>query len=66
MDDKGMIGPTRLLVQEPVNLEKFHARENDLLTTYGVVDQATGAYRIPIDKAKDLVVARGLPVRGKQ
>ena len=65
VDDKGKIGPTRLLVLEPANLEAFHKHEHDMLTTYGVADPETGAYRIPIEKAKDLVIQRGLPVRGK-
>jgi len=56
----------KLLVLEPQNLDTFRAHENEMLTTYGIADKDTGAYRIPIDKAKDLVIARGLPVRGKQ
>ena len=56
----------KLLVLEPANLDTFRAHENELLTTYGIADRETGAYRIPIEKAKDLVIQRGLPVRGKQ
>lgn len=58
-------GPApKLLVKEPANLEHFRAQENEILTTYGR-DADTGAYRIPIEKAKDLLLQRGLPVRGK-
>ena len=56
----------KLLVLEPANLGTFRAHENEMLTTYGVADPETGAYRIPIEKAKALVIQRGLPVRGKQ
>jgi len=54
----------RLLVNEPANLETLREREQEILTTYGVADPATGTYRIPIEKAKELLLQRGLPVRG--
>jgi hypothetical protein len=60
-------GPApRLLVNEPENLAALRAREQETLTTYGWADKAAGTYRIPIDKAKDLLIERGLPVRGKR
>jgi hypothetical protein len=65
VSDKGEVGPTRLIVREPMNLEAFRRHESDMLTTYGVVDATTGEYRIPIERAKELVLERGLPVRGK-
>jgi hypothetical protein len=52
-----------LLVGEPMNLQKFRAQEEHLLTTYGWVDQNTGVVRLPIDRAKALLLERGLPVR---
>lgn len=59
-------GPApQLLVKEPANLEIQRAREREILTTYGWSDQAAGTYRIPIARAKDLLLERGLPVRGK-
>ena len=58
-------GPApKLLVKEPANLQQFRAQEIEVLTTYGL-DPATGSYRIPIEKAKELLLQRGLPVRGK-
>ena len=57
-------GPTpALLVQEPANLETLRAHEHEVLTTYGWADKNTGAIRIPIDRAKDLIIQRGLPTR---
>src|SRR5438445_13801228 len=38
------------------------AREDAVLTTYGWVDRNTGVARIPIERAMDLLVERGLPV----
>ncbi len=60
----GNTSPTPLLVDEPVNLEKFRARERELLSTYAWADQGAGTLRVPIDVAKDLLIAKGLPVRG--
>ena len=52
-----------LLVNEPMNLQKFRADEEHKLTTYGWVDQNAGVVRLPIDRAKELLLERGLPVR---
>jgi hypothetical protein len=60
-------GPApQLLVREPVNLDALRAYEHETLTTYGVTDKNAGTYRIPIDRAKDLLLERGLPVRGSE
>ena len=56
-------GPT-LLTDEPANLLKFHQGERHALTTYDWIDKDAGTVRLPIDRAKDLVIERGLPVRG--
>lgn len=55
-------GP-RLLTDEPKNLQEFRAREAQSLEQYGVMDQATGAVHLPIDRAKELLLERGLPSR---
>jgi hypothetical protein len=44
-------------------MELFRRREDQMLTTYGWSDQANGKVRIPIDRAMDMVVQRGLPAR---
>lgn len=59
----GAASPSPLLVDEPTNLRAFRAREHELLTTYGWVDQNAGTVRVPIAVAKDLVMAQGFPVR---
>lgn len=56
----------RLLIDEPTNLRDFRAREAQSLEHYGYVDQATGAVRLPIERAKELLLERGLPVRAGQ
>ncbi len=55
-------GP-RLLVDEPTNLRTFRATEAQTLEHYGFIDQAAGTVHIPIDRAKDLLIERGLPAR---
>jgi hypothetical protein len=47
---------------EPGNYEAFRAREEALLHGYAH-DAAAGTARIPIDRAKELLLERGLPAR---
>ena len=54
----------RLLVDEPANLADLRKHEHEMLTTYGWMDQSAGIVRLPIERAKDLILERGLPVRG--
>jgi hypothetical protein len=49
-------------LNERGNLEAFRKQEDAILNGYAY-DPATGRARIPIDKAKDLLLAHGLPVR---
>ena len=68
--DVRAIGPAggdgpQLLVNEPMNLATQREREHQMLTTYGWVDQNAGTVRIPLEKAKELLLQRGLPVRGQ-
>jgi hypothetical protein len=44
-------------------LKVLRATEEAMLTTYGWVDRANGVVRIPIDRAIDLLLQRGLPTR---
>ena len=55
--------PATLLVNEPVNLQKFRAQEEHILSSYGWMDQNAGTIRMPIDRAKELLMERGLPAR---
>ena len=57
-------GP-RLLVDEPLNLQEFRAREAQSLEHYGLIDKATGAVHLPIERAKELLLQRGLPSRAE-
>ncbi|MEZ5319201.1 MAG: hypothetical protein R2752_17505 [Vicinamibacterales bacterium] len=52
-----------LLTDEPGNLKAFREREDEILTTYGWVDRNAGTVRIPVERAKALLLERGLPTR---
>jgi hypothetical protein len=49
----------RLQVNEPIDLQQFREREEQVLTTYGR-EPNSGSVRIPVDKAIDIVAARGV------
>jgi len=46
-----------------VEIQQLHAKEDSLLSTYGWTDKEAGVVRIPIDRAIDLELQRGFPVR---
>ena len=59
-----MIPPAPLLQAHPhQELEDYCQAQQQQVTTYGWVDQPSGVVRIPIDRAMDLILARGLPTR---
>jgi hypothetical protein len=53
--------PPNLLTDEPGNLKHFRASEEELLDTYGWADKNAGVVRLPIDRAKELLLERGFP-----
>ena len=54
------VGPG-LLVNAPVQLREMREREDQILNSSGWIDRSLGVVRIPIDRAMDLIVQRGLP-----
>jgi hypothetical protein len=44
-------------------IKVLRAHEDHVLSSYAWVDQKDGIVRIPIDRAKDLLLQRGLPVK---
>lgn len=56
--------PPNLLTNEPANLAAFRAHEDAILHSYGWQDKNTGTVRLPIDRAMELSLERGFPVRG--
>jgi hypothetical protein len=49
-----------LLVNEPAELGAYRARHQEAQDTYGWVDEAHTYVRLPIERAKDVVLERGL------
>jgi hypothetical protein len=56
--------PAPQLEETPIlDLARERAAEDKLLNSYGWVNQESGTVRIPVDRAMDLVIERGLPAR---
>ena len=55
----------RLETDERGQLNKIRMDEEQTLASYGWVDEKAGTVRIPIERAMDLVVQRGLPTRSR-
>jgi hypothetical protein len=55
----------RLQTTPRQDMNDLRAREDQLLNSYGWVDKEKGVVRIPIDRAMQLVVERGLPTRSE-
>jgi hypothetical protein len=54
----------RLQVKPGVDLKTLRAEEERELSSYGWVNRSAGVVRIPIDRAMDLIMQRGLPEVG--
>jgi hypothetical protein len=53
----------KLEEDERGQLNQIRLKEEQILNSYGWVDQNTGTVHIPIERAIDLIAQRGLPVR---
>jgi hypothetical protein len=62
--DPTKVFPHPQLQKTPIpDLKAFHEAEDQVLNSYGWMDQPKGVVRIPIARAMELVVQKGLPVR---
>jgi len=65
--DPTTVFPHPQLQATPIqDLQAVRAAENQMLNSYGWVDQQKGIIRIPIARAMDLVARKGLPVRAAE
>jgi hypothetical protein len=56
--------PLPRLQQDPhADLLAMRSREDSILTSYGWVNRDSGFARVPIDRALEILAAKGLPVR---
>ncbi len=59
---QGVIPPEpRIEVAPYEQLQQLKIREDHILTSYAWVDKNAGTVRVPIDRAIDLLAAKGLP-----
>jgi len=54
----------QLQVTPATDWRNYQKAQLDRINSYGWVDQEAGVVRIPIDRAMDLIIERGLQVRG--
>ena len=57
-----LMGP-RLQVSPAQDLREMRESEDEYLNTYGWMDPERGIVRVPIDRAMDLLLEKGLPAR---
>ena len=55
--------PPRIQPVPGVDMQSYYQSQQKLLDTYGWVDKQNGIVRLPIDRAMELLLQRGLPVR---
>jgi hypothetical protein len=53
----------RLQVEPHLELKDYCEAQQQQVDTYGWVDKQSGIVRVPIDRAMDMVLTRGLPAR---
>jgi hypothetical protein len=51
----------RIEVAPYEQLQQLRVKEDHILSTYAYIDKSSGTVRVPIDKAIDLLAAKGLP-----
>jgi len=62
--DARRLPPQPQLQKTPIlDLDQMRAAEDQILNSYGWVDQSKGLVRLPIDQAIDILAKRGLPAR---
>jgi hypothetical protein len=62
-DSRQLPPEPRLQAHPTLDLKNLREYEESRLTSYGWVDRPNGVVRLPIDRAMELVLEKGLPVR---
>jgi hypothetical protein len=55
--------PPRIQPDPRVDMRSYAESQEKLLNTYGWIDRQNGIVRLPIDRAMELLLERGLPTR---
>ena len=53
----------RIQANPEVDIQNYMQSQQQILNTYGWIDRQGGIVRLPIDRAMDLLMQRGLPTR---
>jgi hypothetical protein len=55
--------PPRIQPNPAADMQSYLQSQQDLLNSYGWIDRQNGIVRLPIDRAMELLLERGLPTR---
>ena len=55
--------PPRIQPNPAVDMQSYWQSQQNLLNTYGWIDRQSGIVRLPVDRAMELLLQRGLPTR---
>jgi hypothetical protein len=55
--------PPRIQANPGADMQSYSESQQNLLNTYGWIDRQNGVVRLPIDRAMELLLERGLPTR---
>lgn len=55
--------PPRIQPDPGADMQSYFQSQQDLLNSYGWIDRHNGIVRLPIDRAMELILQRGLPTR---
>jgi len=53
----------RIQVNPGADIQSYFQSQQNLLNSYGWIDRQNGIVRLPIDRAMELILQRGLPTR---
>lgn len=62
-DARPLPPPPRIQSNPGADMQSFFQSQQNLLNTYGWIDRQNGIVRLPIDRAMELILQRGLPTR---
>ncbi len=63
-DVRPMPPAPRLQISAPLDLKRYRDGQDQILNSYGWVDSQSGVVRIPVDRAMEILLQKGYPVRG--
>jgi len=61
--ERPMPPPPRIQPNPSADLREYYLTQERLLNSYGWIDRQNGIVRLPIDRAMELLLERGLPTR---